>query len=116
MWGLDTALDLCARSGVLLESDLSMRRYVAWTVVCCIRQLRLIRICIKSLPLRAAKAVVAAFVTSRVDRYNSFLAGPPRAFWTDSSRCSIPELGSFATGGSMTTSLLSSVVFSTGCQ
>src|SRR6218665_3045390 len=57
--------------GVLLESDLSMRRHVAWTVGCCFRQLRLIRSCIKSLPLGAAKAVVAAFATSRVDRYNS---------------------------------------------
>src|SRR6218665_3095213 len=37
--------------GVLLESDLSMRRHVAWTVGCCFRQLRLIRSCIKSLPL-----------------------------------------------------------------
>src|SRR6218665_1904787 len=40
--------------GVLLESDLSMRRHVAWTVGCCFRQLRLIRSCIKSLPLGAA--------------------------------------------------------------
>src|SRR6218665_3844596 len=61
--------------GVLLESDLSMRRHVAWTVGCCFRQLRLIRSCIRSLPLGAAKAAVAAFVTSRVDRYNSLLAG-----------------------------------------
>src|SRR6218665_2576316 len=63
--------------GVLLESDLSMRRHVAWTVGCCFRQLRLIRSCIKSLSLGAAKAAVAAFVTSRVDRYNSLLAGAP---------------------------------------
>src|SRR6218665_3883735 len=63
--------------GVLLESDLSMRRHVAWTVGSCFRQLRLIRSCIKSLPLGAAKAAVAAFVTSRVDRYNSLLACVP---------------------------------------
>src|SRR6218665_16988 len=63
--------------GVLLESDLSMRRHVVWTVGCCFRQLRLIRSCIRSLPLGAAKAAVAAFVTSRVDRYNSLLAGAP---------------------------------------
>src|SRR6218665_1122886 len=63
--------------GVLLESDLSMRCHVAWTVGCCFRQLRLIRSCIKSLPLVAAKAAVAAFVTLRVDRYNSLLAGAP---------------------------------------
>src|SRR6218665_816054 len=63
--------------GVLLESDLSMRRHVAWTVGYCFRQLRLIRSGIKPLSLGAAKAAVAAFVTSRVDRYNSLLAGAP---------------------------------------
>src|SRR6218665_286001 len=57
--------------------DLSMRRHVAWTVGCCFRQLRLIRSCIKSLPLGAAKAAVAPFVTSRIDCYNSLLAGAP---------------------------------------
>src|SRR6218665_1661906 len=51
--------------------------YTVTTVGCCFRQLRLIRSCIKSLPLGAAKAAVAAFVTSRVDRYNSLLAGAP---------------------------------------
>src|SRR6218665_927504 len=82
--------------GVLLESDLSMRRHVASTVGCCFRQLSLIRSCIKSLPLGAAKAAVAAFVTSRVDRYNGLLAGAPsgRAF----SRCSMLQRGSSATG------------------
>ena len=65
--------------GVLLESDLSMRRHIAWTVGCCFYQLRLIRSCIKSLPLGAAKASVAAFVTSRATN-NSL-----RAFWTDCS-------------------------------
>src|SRR6218665_2901064 len=49
--------------GVLLKSDLCMKRHVAWTVGCCFRQLRLIRSSIKSLPLGAAKAAVAAFVT-----------------------------------------------------
>src|SRR6218665_3592579 len=51
--------------GVLLESNLFMRRHVAWMVGCCFRQLRFIRSCIKSLPLGAAKAAVAAFVISR---------------------------------------------------
>src|SRR6218665_2034578 len=51
--------------------------YTVTSVGCCFRQLRLIRSCIKSLPLGAAKAAVAAFVTSRVDRYNSLLAGAP---------------------------------------
>src|SRR6218665_4207403 len=54
-----------------------MSRHVAWTVGCRFRQLRLIRSCIKSLPLGAAKATVAAFVPSRVDHYNSLLAGAP---------------------------------------
>src|SRR6218665_2938143 len=108
IWPSTSVRDL----GVLLESDLSMRRHVAWTVGfplvtvpsssavlppfhaanesvllmfflhfwrvgCCFRQLRLIRSCIKSLPLGAAKAAVAAFVTSRVDRCNSLLASVP---------------------------------------
>jgi Reverse transcriptase (RNA-dependent DNA polymerase) len=64
--------------GVLLESDLSMRRHVAWTVGCCFRQLRLIRSCIKSLPFEAAKSAVAAFVTCKVDGCNSLLAGAPQ--------------------------------------
>jgi len=63
--------------GVLLESDLSMRRHVAWTVGSCFRQLRLIRSCIKSLPFEAARAAVAAFVASKVDRCNGLLAGAP---------------------------------------
>src|SRR6218665_3140733 len=55
-----------------------LHRHVAWTVVgCCFRQVRLIRVCIKSLPLGAAKAAVDAFVTSRVARYKSLLAGAP---------------------------------------
>ena len=63
--------------GVLLESDLSMRRHVAWTVGCCFRQLRLIRSCIKSLPFEAARAAIDAYVTSKVDKCNSLLAGAP---------------------------------------
>src|SRR6218665_2659097 len=47
-----------------------MRHHVAWTVGCCFRQLPLSRSCFKALPLGAAKAGVAAFVTSRVDRCN----------------------------------------------
>src|SRR6218665_2830567 len=89
--------------GVLLGPDLPMRRHVAWTVICCFHQPCLIRSCIKSLPLGAAKAAVAAFVTSRVDRCNSLLARLV-ASWMDSSRCSMLQRGSSATGGSMTTS------------
>src|SRR6218665_381412 len=39
-----------------------------------------------------------------------------RAFWTDSSRRLMLQRGSSATGGSMTTSRLFFVMFSTGCQ
>src|SRR6218665_2377245 len=39
-----------------------------------------------------------------------------RAFWTDSSLCSMLQRGSSATGGSMTTSRLFFVMFSTGYQ
>src|SRR6218665_381133 len=42
--------------------------------------------------------------------------GPLRAFWTDSSLCSMLQRGSSATEGSMTTSRLFFVMFSTGCQ
>src|SRR6218665_2754962 len=73
--------------GVLLESDLSMRCHVAWTVGCCFRQLRLIRSCIKSLPLGVAKAAFAAFVTSRVDRYNSLLACVPSGRTSVGAQC-----------------------------
>src|SRR6218665_276112 len=41
---------------------------------------------------------------------------PLRAFWTDSSRCLMLQRGSSATGGSMTTSRLFFMMFSTGCQ
>src|SRR6218665_976442 len=56
--------------GVMLKSDLSMKVHVARTVSHCFRQLRLLKGCIKSLPFEAARAAVAAFVTSQVDRYN----------------------------------------------
>src|SRR6218665_1029698 len=39
-----------------------------------------------------------------------------RASWMDFSRFSMPQRGSSATGGSMTTSHPSSAMFSTGCQ
>src|SRR6218665_249547 len=39
-----------------------------------------------------------------------------RASWTDTNRCSMRRQGLFVTGGSMTTSRRSSVMFSTGCQ
>src|SRR6218665_1148386 len=50
----------------------------ARTVSRCFRQLRLLKGCIKSLPFEAARAAVAAFVTSQVDRYNSLLVGAPK--------------------------------------
>src|SRR6218665_417397 len=62
----------------MLQSDLSMKDHVARTVSRCFRQLRLLKCCIKSLPFEAARAAVAAFVTSHVDRYNSLLVGAPK--------------------------------------
>ena len=64
--------------GVMLQSDLSMKDHVARTVSRCFRQLRLLEGCIKSLPFEAARAAVAAFVTSQVDCYNSLLVGAPK--------------------------------------
>jgi len=64
--------------GVMLQSDLSMKDHVARTVSRCFRQLRLLKGCIKSLPFEAARAAVAAFVTSQVDRCNSLLVGAPK--------------------------------------
>src|SRR6218665_1466806 len=64
--------------GVMLQSDLSMKDHVGRTVSRCFRQLRLLKGCIKSLPFEAARAAVAAFVTSQVDRYNSLLVGAPK--------------------------------------
>ena len=64
--------------GVMLQSNLSMKGHVARTVSRCFRQLRLLKGCIKSLPFEAARAAVAAFVTSQVDRCNSLLVGAPK--------------------------------------
>src|SRR6218665_622299 len=64
--------------GVMLQSDLSMKDHVARTVSRCFCQLRLLKGCIKSLPFEAARAAVAAFITSQVDRNNSLLVGGPK--------------------------------------
>src|SRR6218665_1430919 len=64
--------------GVMFQSDLSMKDHVARAVIRCFRELRLLKGCIKSLPFEAARAAVAAFVTSQVDRYNSLLVGAPK--------------------------------------
>src|SRR6218665_3911047 len=55
-----------------------MKDHVARTVSRCFRQLRLLKGCIKSLPSEAARAAVAAFVASQVDRCNSLLVGAPK--------------------------------------
>lgn len=128
LWGFDRAFGLGFRSrasiapstsvrdlGVVLESDLSMRRHVTWTIGCYFGQLRLIRSCIKSLPFEAATAAVAAFVISHVDRCNSLLAGRPGVSWTDSSRCSVLRSGSSATGGNTMPLRPSWATFCTGC-
>src|SRR6218665_1059346 len=65
--------------GVMLQSDLSMKDHVDRTVSHCFRQLCLLKGCIKSLPFEAARAAVAAFLTSsQVDRCNSLLVGAPK--------------------------------------
>src|SRR6218665_1781226 len=56
---------------------MSMKDHVARTVSCYFRQLRLLKGCIKTLSFVAARAAVAAFVTSQVDRWNSLLVGAP---------------------------------------
>ena len=61
----------------MLQPDLSMKDHVAQTVSRCFRQLRLLKGCIKSQPFEAARAAVAAFVTSQVGRCNSLLVGTP---------------------------------------
>ena len=55
-----------------------MKDHVARTVSRCFRQPRLLKGCIKSLPFEAARAAVAAFVTSQVDRWNSLPIGAPK--------------------------------------
>ena len=64
--------------GVMLQFDLSMKDHVARTVSRSFRQLRLLQGCIKSQPFEAARAAVAALVTSQVDRWNSVLVGAPK--------------------------------------
>src|SRR6218665_2279646 len=100
--------------GVMLQSDLSMKVHVARTVSRCFRQLRLLKGCIKSLPFEAARAAVAASVTSQVDRNNSLLIGAPKYLLDCLS--SMPLLGCCATGENTTMLHRSSVMFYTGSQ
>ena len=44
----------------------------------CVRQLRLIKSCVKSLSFEVARTAVNSFVISRVDYCNSLLAGTPK--------------------------------------
>ena len=48
------------------------------TVSRCLRQLRLLKGCIKSLPFESVRAAVAPFVTSQVDRWNNLLVIAPK--------------------------------------
>src|SRR6218665_882079 len=90
--------------GVLLESDLSMRRHVAWTAGCCSSSVSpgaassrcLLGLRRRLLPLLSLRGWTATTACS--------------------SLCSMLQRGSSATGGSMTTSRLFFVMFSTGCQ
>src|SRR6218665_3571136 len=73
-------------------------------------QLRLIRSCMRPLPLGAAKANFASLITLKLDRCNILIAV------AYSNRCSTKRQGSYATGGNVTTSRPSSVMFYTGYQ
>ena len=76
-YGVCEAMNI-PQSGVLVESDLSTRCHVVSTVGCCFFwQLRLIKSCMKSLPLEVSRETIAAFVTSKVDSCNSLMAGAP---------------------------------------
>src|SRR6218665_3617599 len=103
----------------MLQSDLSMIDHVARTVNCCFRQLRHLKGCIKkSLPFEAARAAVAAFVTSQVDRWNSLLVGEPKTSvsWIACNPPSTPLLGCCATGENTITLHCSSLMFYTSSQ
>src|SRR6218665_4101925 len=114
LWGLDTALNLCAQS----------RRPAGVRPVheapCCVDG----RLLFSSAPShQKLHQVVASWgCEGGCRRFCHFEGGPlqqparRRAFWTDSSLCSMLQRGSPATGGSMTTSRLFFVMFSTGCQ
>src|SRR6218665_3473488 len=75
--------------GVLLESDFSIRRHVAWTAGCCFRQLRLIRSCIKSLPHGLGRRLSPLLSLLRWTAATACSQERRRASWTDSSRCSM---------------------------
>src|SRR6218665_3667023 len=113
LWGLDTALNLCARS----------RRPAGVRPVheapCCVDG----RLLLSSAPSHQElhQVVVSWGCEGGCRCFCHFEGGPlqqparRRASWTDSSRSSMPQRGSSATGGSMTTSHRSSAMFSTGC-
>src|SRR6218665_2966595 len=94
-----------------------MKDHVARTVSHCFHQLRLQKGCIKSLPFDAARAAVAAFVTSQVDRYNSLLVGAPKDLLDClKSVLNAAAIGCCATGENTTMLHRSSVMFYTGSQ
>src|SRR6218665_1891857 len=112
VWGLDTALNLCAQSarpaGVRPVHE----------APCCVDG----RLFLSSAPShQELHQVVASWGCPLLSLrgWTATTACSParlRASWTDSSRSSMPQRGSSATGGSMTTSRRSSAMFSTGCQ
>src|SRR6218665_930696 len=94
-----------------------MKDHVARTVSHCFHQLRLQKGCIKSLPFDAARAAVAAFVTSQVDRYNSLLVGAPKDLLDClKSVLNAAAIGCCATGENAIMLHRSSVMFYTGSQ
>ena len=114
----DTILDLCARSRRPAEVWPVHEASCYVAVGCCFRQLRLIRSCIKSLPLGAAKVAVAASVTFTG---TAAIASAHRRACVPPGRTPVGvwcrgEAHNAATGGSMITSRRSSVMFSTRCK
>ena len=67
----DTVRDL----GVIIDSRLTMADHVAAVCRSCYYQLRQLRSVARSLSSDAAKAVVHAFISCRLDYCNSLLAG-----------------------------------------
>src|SRR6218665_502555 len=100
-----------------------MKDHVARTVSRCFRQLRLLKGCIKSLPFEAARAAVAAFVTSQVpSSHRKSIAGTVcwsarlSASWIACNPTLTPLLGCCATEENVITLHRSFVMFYTGSQ
>src|SRR6218665_2912728 len=83
--------------GVMLQFDLSMKDHVARTVSRCFRQLRLLKVCIKSLPFEAARAAVCSLRHITVCWSERLSIS-----WIACNLSSMPLLGCCATGENTT--------------